>query len=102
MKILQSGKSLDRSVILPRPARSHLDIAPDQPFVIAGMFRAGSGLGRAALSCFEALRAEGYSPLAADLSAAFNQVDLSQAVALAPFEKRPPRYSGHPCKPART
>ena len=88
MNILQTGKSIVRRAVLPRPARSGLRWPASGPLVIAGMFRTGNGLGRAALSCLEALKAEGYAPRAADLSAAFNQVDLDEAVTLTPFEKQ--------------
>jgi len=88
MSILQAGKSLVRSLILPRPGAYSETRREIGPLIIAGMFRTGNGLGRAARSCFEALKAEGYAPRAADLSAAFNQVDLSEAVPLAPFVKR--------------
>jgi glycosyltransferase involved in cell wall biosynthesis len=55
------------------------------PLVVAGMFRTGSGVGRAALSCHEALQREGFCPVAVDLSARFNQEDLKTHVPLAPF-----------------
>ncbi len=90
MSILQAGKSLVRSLILPRPGAYSETRRESGPLIIAGMFRTGNGLGRAARSCFEALKAEGYAPRAADLSAAFNQVDLSEAVPLGPFVKRAP------------
>jgi glycosyltransferase involved in cell wall biosynthesis len=52
---------------------------------MAGMFRTGSGLGRAAVSCLEALQREGLSPIAVDLSARFNQADVEPEVSLASF-----------------
>ena len=90
MRILQAGKSLVRSLILPRPSALAAAGREGGPLVIAGMFRTGNGIGRAARSCFEALEAEGYAPRAADLSAAFNQVDLEETVPLVRFEKRAP------------
>lgn len=87
MDILQAGKSAVRSLILPRPATDRRPDRNREPLVIAGMFRTGNGLGRAARSCFEALQAEGYAPIAADLSTIFNQVDVSETVPLAPFQK---------------
>lgn len=90
MRILQAGKSLVRSLILPRPSAHAGAGREGGPLFIAGMFRTGNGIGRAARSCFEALKAEGYAPRAADLSAAFNQVDLEETVPLLRFEKRVP------------
>lgn len=58
------------------------------PLVVAGMFRTGSGLGRAALSCYNALHHEGFRPVAVDLSARFNQADLGTHLPLAPFPRR--------------
>jgi glycosyltransferase involved in cell wall biosynthesis len=55
------------------------------PLVVAGMFRTGSGLGSAAVSCFEALQREGFRPVAVDLSGRFNQADLETGLPLAPF-----------------
>lgn len=79
-----------RNLILPRPGAHTGSRRESGPLIIAGMFRTGNGLGRAARSCFEALAAEGYAPRAADLSAAFNQVDLREAVTLERFVKRAP------------
>lgn len=90
MRILQAGKSLVRSLILTRPSTLTAAGREGGPLIIAGMFRTGNGIGRAARSCFEALAAEGYAPRAADLSAAFNQVDLEETVPLVRFEKRAP------------
>jgi glycosyltransferase involved in cell wall biosynthesis len=59
------------------------------PLVVAGMFRTGSGLGRAAVSCLEALQLEGLSPVAVDLSARFNQADLEPPLPLVPFPGGP-------------
>jgi glycosyltransferase involved in cell wall biosynthesis len=49
------------------------------------MFRTGSGLGRAAQRCFEALQAEGAGPVAVDLSGLFDQVDIEVSVPLQDF-----------------
>ena len=46
------------------------------------MFQTANGIGRAALSCYHALRAEGFDPLAVDLSALFNQIDMTSQVSL--------------------
>ena len=73
--------------MLPRPAAGMPPLPGDAPLVVAGMFRTGSGVGRAAVSCLEALQREGFRPVAADLSAHFNQADLEVQVPLAPFPK---------------
>ncbi len=57
-------------------------LPPGAPLVVAGMFRTGSGLGQAAICCVDALQREGFSPLAVDLSARFNQADLEPPLSL--------------------
>lgn len=91
MTLLPAAKTLARRLILPRPALPGPRAPQTGLVVVAGMFRTGSGLGRAALSCFEALEAEGYSPRAVDLSAAFNQVDTDETV---PCSEMSPASSG--------
>lgn len=74
-----------RRLLLPSPSpipRTGLD---DAPLVIAGMYRTGSGLGRAAKGCFDALQQDGLSPLAVDLSEMFHQAEIDPAVPLSPF-----------------
>ncbi len=56
--------------------------SPKEQIVVAGMFRTANGIGRAALSCYHALRAEGFDPVAVDLSALFNQIDMASQVPL--------------------
>lgn len=46
------------------------------------MFRTANGIGQSAVSCFEALKASGLSPLAVDTSGILNQADTSSPVAL--------------------
>jgi hypothetical protein len=46
------------------------------------MFRTANGIGRAALSCYRALCAEGLDPIAVDLSGMFNQIDVTSPVPL--------------------
>jgi glycosyltransferase involved in cell wall biosynthesis len=51
------------------------------------MFRTGSGLGRSAFSCLEALQSEGFNPIAVDLSEPFDQADLETSLPLASFPR---------------
>lgn len=74
-----------RDLALPRPSTGPWPEEADIPLVVAGMFRTGSGLGRAAQRCYEALTLEGRSPIAVDLSERFNQSDLEPRIALEPF-----------------
>ncbi|MEQ9506367.1 MAG: glycosyltransferase [Hyphomonas sp.] len=82
---IQYGKALARGLILPRPGPAPRPAASGEPLVVAGMFRTGSGLGRAAQRCFEALQQEGAAPVAVDLSELFHQADLAPSVPLQPF-----------------
>lgn len=59
--------------------------------MVAGMFRTANGIGRAALSCYRALRAEGLDPIAVDLSGLFNQVDVASPV---PLQEMPANSNG--------
>ncbi|WP_373006373.1 glycosyltransferase [Hyphomonas sp.] len=87
---VRSGTSAVRRLILPRsPVREKLD-RPSGKIVVAGMFRTANGIGRAALSCYRALREEGFSPIAVDLSGLFNQIDVASEV---PLEDMP--LGGH-------
>ncbi|MFN7054346.1 glycosyltransferase [Hyphomonas sp.] len=52
------------------------------------MFRTGNGLGRAARACYEALKAEGFHPLAVDLSTMFNQADLEPCLPLGTLNQK--------------
>lgn len=69
-------------MVLPRPHTASMLSTRDGPVVVAGMFRTGNGIGRAARACFEALKAEGSSPVAVDLSGMFHQADLTTAIPL--------------------
>lgn len=69
-----------RSLILPRPHRIGGPLPPNEPLVVAGMFRTGSGLGRAARACYEALSKAGLQPEAVDLSSMMHQTDLPASV----------------------
>ena len=82
---VRAGKSFLRDLVLPRPSAGMPKLPDGAPLVVAGMFRTGSGLGRAAISCFEALQHENLRPIAVDLSTPFNQVDLQTHLPLAPF-----------------
>ncbi|KCZ87574.1 putative glycosyl transferase [Hyphomonas johnsonii MHS-2] len=59
--------------------------------MVAGMFRTANGIGRAALSCYRALCAEGLDPIAVDLSGLFNQVDVASPV---PLQEMPVNNNG--------
>ena len=71
--------------MLPRPAAGMPPLPEGAPLVVAGMFRTGNGVGRAAVSCLEALQREGFNPVNVDLSARFNQADLETHLPLAAF-----------------
>lgn len=79
---IQSSKAALRAMMLPRPQPDSLHDALDGPVIVAGMFRTGNGLGRAARACFEALQAEGMNPVAVDLSSILRQVDLETSIPL--------------------
>jgi glycosyltransferase involved in cell wall biosynthesis len=85
VSFVRAGKSFLRDLVLPRPAAGMPRLPEGAPLVVAGMFRTGSGIGRAAVSCLEALQREGVRPVAVDLSARFNQADLEPHLPLAPF-----------------
>lgn len=84
-RVVQYSKALVRGLILPRPGPAPRPASSSEPLVVAGMFRTGSGLGRAAQRCYEALEQEGAGPIAVDLSALYNQADLAPSVPLQPF-----------------
>lgn len=79
---IQQGKAAIRRMILPQPGTRSIIFREDSTLVVAGMFRTGNGIGRAARSCFEALQKEGLSPLAVDLSDLFFQADTASTVPL--------------------
>lgn len=89
-KAIRQGKAAVRSFILPHPSRVGGPLAPAEPLIVAGMFRTGSGLGRAARACYEALHTAGLAPQAADLSEMMNQADLPPSVPLRPLEPGQP------------
>ena len=76
MSLRKIGRDLVRSRLLPRPRLSGEQDLKQEQIVVAGMFGSGNGLGRAARGCFEALRAQGLSPLAIDTSPILNQSDI--------------------------
>lgn len=89
---LRTGRYAYRQLVLPRPAsaeRSGID--PDSPVVVAGMFQISNGIGRAARTCYAALKAQGLSPIAVDLTGMFNQVEHQPLV---PIEAMPRSRSG--------
>lgn len=79
---LRSGKSAIRRLILPRQLSPNTLYGAESQIVVAGMFRTANGIGRAALSCYRALCAEGLNPIAVDLSGMFNQIDVTSPVPL--------------------
>lgn len=79
---LQQGKAAVRRLILPQPGARSVTYRESSPLVVAGMFRTGNGIGRAAQSCYEALRLEGLSPQAVDLSEMFHQIEMDSVVPL--------------------
>ncbi len=62
-----------RSLTLAPPVKRR---PVDGPVVVAGLFRAASGLGRAVRGCADALESHGVSVLRVDLSGQFGQEDL--------------------------
>lgn len=86
MNIAASGKAFVRSQILPRPVSGARPSLMEAPLVVAGMFRTGNGIGRAARSCFEALEREGFLPKAVDTSGLLNQAHLAPAVPLSQLD----------------
>lgn len=79
---LREKKIQVRRALLPRARRPDDVVRQGGPVVIAGTFQTANGIGRAARSCFEALKQEGLEPIAVDLSAIFNQVDVPSCVPL--------------------
>ncbi len=84
---LQQGKAVIRRMILPQPGPQAVTFRENSPLVVAGMFRTGNGIGRAARSCYEALKREGLSPLAVDLSSMFNQKETDSVIPLSPMPR---------------
>ncbi|MCA8901936.1 MAG: glycosyltransferase [Hyphomonas sp.] len=74
-------------MILPSPGAQRITFRERSPLVVAGMFRTGNGIGRAARACFEALRREGLSPLAVDLSGLFHQQETDPILPLSPMPR---------------
>lgn len=89
LAVIQPIKALVRGQLLPRPQDQTRPSLTASPLVIAGMFRTGNGIGRAARCAYAALRAEGLAPVAVDISAMLNQVDIAASVPLAPFPAAP-------------
>ena len=79
---MKRGKAAIRRMILPQPRSRATTLLESSPLVVAGMFRTGNGIGRAARSCYEALSQEGLSPLAVDLSDLFHQIETDSVVPL--------------------
>lgn len=78
-------KALVRDLILPHPAGLKRSFSKADPLIIAGMFRTGNGIGRAARCCYEALTEEGLRPLAVDVSGLLNQANIVSSVPLDSF-----------------
>ncbi len=88
---MQQIKALGRKLVLPCPSYGTRPSLTSSPLVIAGMFRTGNGIGRAARYCHDALRAERLGPVAVDISRLLNQADLDPSLPLAEF---PPSRQG--------
>ena len=86
-KAVQLGKAQARKAILPKPAGPAPRDPKDNPLVVAGMFRTYNGIGRAAKLCYEALTADGYNPIAVDLSETFLQAEQPPSVPLSPMPR---------------
>ncbi len=74
-------KSSIKHQIIVRGERSR-SFDPNQPLIVAGTFKTSNGIGRAAVGCYQALRALGLDPIAVDLSEGFNQVDQDSPITL--------------------
>lgn len=85
-----AGKAFVRRQVLPRPATGPHPSLTCAPLVVAGMFRTGNGIGRAAQSCFDALRLEGFSPKAVDTSTLLNQAHLVPEIPLSQLDPKLP------------
>lgn len=87
LRLVDPGKQLAKPLlrsVLARPIRDQL---VGGPVVVAGLFRAASGLGRAVRSCADSLEAAGIAVWRVDLSRAFGQEDLSFGGRLNPFPR---------------
>ncbi|PHR70211.1 glycosyltransferase family 4 protein [Henriciella sp.] len=80
--MIAAFKTACRALVLPRRTGQADASDPATPVVVAGMFRTGSGLGRAATACVSAIRRHGVTVHAVDLSEALGQVDASAQIAL--------------------
>lgn len=85
-EVVQQCKAAIRSTILQRPGPRRSLAMKGGQLVVAGMFTTGNGLGRAAQGCYQALVAEGFDPVAADLSGLFGQSDLEASVPPGKFD----------------
>jgi len=79
---VQQGKAALRGLILPHPRSSLRPCLQTAPLVVAGMFRTGNGLGRAARAYYDALRLSGLDPQAVDVSGLLNQANMPASVPL--------------------
>jgi glycosyltransferase involved in cell wall biosynthesis len=86
-KALQHGKATLKGLVLPRP-RAPGEAPANGPLVIAGFFSTGSGLGRAARSCYDALSESGLDVQAVDVSDLMNQSDLPPSVPLSVLDPK--------------
>lgn len=69
---------------MPRPSSASLRRSgASRPLVVAGMFKTGNGIGRAARYCYEALAAQGLRPVATDTSLLLDQAVTLASVPLA-------------------
>ena len=86
---IDHSKAAIRRMILPQPGGQAVTFREKSPLVVAGMFKTGNGIGRAARCCYEALCLEGLSPLAVDLSEMFQQVETESPIPLSPMPRAP-------------
>lgn len=59
----------------------------DEPIIVAGLFRTGSGLGQSARACYRGLKASGVDVIAVCVSGLLNQIDTETDIALSPMPK---------------
>ncbi len=87
---VQQGKATLRSIILPHPRSGARPCLQTAPLIVAGMFRTGNGLGRAARAYYDALRLSGLNPEAVDVSGLLNQANMPASVPLSQLDPARP------------
>lgn len=87
---VQQGKAALRGLILPHPRIGPRPCLQTAPLIVAGMFRTGNGLGRAARAYYDALRLSGLAPQAVDVSGLLHQANMPASVPLTDLDPARP------------